>query len=172
MSTGPTLGPLPRRLLAGAACPAVLVMGTACRDRATTGFSPERAGKHIRMRGTAFGSRPTGSESNRKAREYIAAELRRAGFEVRLQEAMSETDAGLSVPVVNIIATRAGRQREAIALVSHHDSRSESRGAADDGLGVAVCLEAGRVLASRTDAKYSLLVAITDGEELGLMGAR
>ncbi len=170
--TGSILRPLLRRLLAGAACLLVLAAATACRSRAATGFSPERAAKHIRMLGTAFGSRPTGSEADRRARDYIAAALREAGFEVRLQEAMSETDYGLSVPVVNIIATRAGRQREAVALVSHHDSRAESRGAADDGLGVAVCLEAGRVLAARPDRKYSLLVAITDGEELGLMGAR
>jgi hypothetical protein len=170
--SGSTLRSLPCRLLAGAACLVALATVTACRDRASTGFSPERAAKHIRMLGTAFGSRPTGSEANRRAREYIADALRQAGFEVRLQEAMSETESGLSVPVVNIIATRAGREREAIALVSHHDSRSESRGAADDGLGVAVCLEAGRVLAERPNPKYSLLVAITDGEELGLMGAR
>lgn len=140
-----------RRLVAGAACLAVLLTAAACRDRTTTGFSLDRASKHIRMLGTAFGSRPTGSEADRRARDYIAAELRQAGFEVRLQEALSDTDSGLSVPVVNIIATRPGRQHEAIALVSHHDSRWESRGAADDGLGVAVCLEAGRVLASRPD---------------------
>ncbi len=171
-STGSTLRPLSRRLLAGAACLVVFATGAACRNRATTGFSPERAAKHIRMLGTAFGSRPTGSEADRRAREYIAAALRQAGFEVRLQEAMSETNSGLSVPVVNIVATRPGRERAAIALVSHHDSRAESRGAADDGLGVAVCLEAGRVLAARPDPRYSLRVAITDGEELGLMGAR
>ena len=150
----------------------MLATGTACRDRGTTGFSPERASKHIRMLGTAFGSRPTGSESNRRAREYIADALRQAGFEVRLQDGTADTNAGLSVPVVNIIATRPGRERGAIALVSHYDSRSESRGAADDGLGVAVCLEAGRVLAARPNPRYALLVAITDGEELGLMGAR
>ncbi len=161
-----------RRLVAGVACLAVLLTAAACRDRTTTGFSLDRASKHIRMLGTAFGSRPTGSEADHRARDYIAAELRQAGFEVRLQEALSDTDSGLSVPVVNIIATRPGRQHEAIALVSHHDSRWESRGAADDGLGVAVCLEAGRVLASRPDPRYTLLIAITDGEELGLMGAR
>jgi hypothetical protein len=170
--TDSTARPLARRLLATLACLAVLVTATACRGRAETGFSLERAAKHIRMLGTAFGSRPTGSQADRQARDYIAAQLREAGFEVRLQDAVSDTSSGLSVPVVNIIATRPGRQREAIALVSHHDSRPESRGAADDGLGVAVCLEAGRVLAARPDPRYSLLVAITDGEELGLMGAR
>jgi hypothetical protein len=89
-----------------------------------------------------------------------------------LQEAVASSGAGVSTPVVNVIAIRQGRQGEAIALVSHYDSPPESRGAADDGLGVAVCLEAARVLAARPDPRYTLVVAVTDGEELGLMGAR
>jgi hypothetical protein len=150
----------------------MIVAATACRGRAETGFSLDRAAKHVRMLGTAFGSRPTGSQANRMARDYLVGQLRQAGFDVRLQDAVSATGSGFSVPVVNIIAVRPGRQREAVALVSHYDTPPESTGAADDGLGVAVCLEAGRVLAARPDPKYSLLVTITDGEELGLMGAR
>jgi hypothetical protein len=164
--------PVAGSVLAGAACLALVLSGAACRGRADSGFAPDRASKHVRMLGSAFGSRPTGSGADRRARDYIVAELTQSGFEVRLQEAMAEAPGGLTVPVVNIIATRAGRQKDAIALVSHHDSRPESRGAADDGLGVAVCLEAGRVLAARPAPRYSLLVAITDAEELGLMGAR
>ena len=156
----------------GAACLAVLVAAAGCGAPRETGFSPERAGKHVRMLATAFGSRPTGSQANGRARDYIVAELRQAGFEVRLQEALASTGSGVTTPVVNIIATRAGRQAESVALVSHYDSPPESRGAADAGLGVAVCLEAGRVLAARSDPRYTLLVAVTDGEELGLMGAR
>ena len=164
--------PKARLLQAGIVSLAVILAAGACRGRTETGFSLDRASKHIRMLATAFGSRPTGSKANRLAREYIVGQLRQAGFEVRLQDAVADTGSGLSVPVVNIIAARPGRQREAIALVSHYDSPPQSRGAADDGLGVAVCLEAGRVLAARPDPKYSLLVTITDGEELGLMGAR
>jgi hypothetical protein len=132
----------------------------------------DRGAKHVRMLATAFGSRPTGSEANGRARDYLVAELRQAGFEVRLQEALATTGTGLSTPVVNVIAIRPGRQAESVALVSHYDSPPESRGAADAGLGVAVCVEAGRVLAARPDPRYTLLIALTDGEELGLMGAR
>jgi hypothetical protein len=124
------------------------------------------------MLGTAFGSRTTGGQANRQARAYLADQLRQAGFEVRLQEGVSESPRRTSTPVVNIIAIRPGSEREAIALVSHYDSPPESRGAADDGLGVAVCVEAGRVLAAKADRRYTLLIALTDGEELGLMGAR
>ena len=160
------------RIQAGVACLAVLLAAAGCGAPADTGFSTERGAKHIRMLATAFGSRPTGSEANGRARDYLVAELRQAGFEVRLQEALATTGSGLSTPVVNIIAIRPGRQAESVALVSHYDSPPESRGAADAGLGVAVCVEAGRVLAARSDPRYTLLVALTDGEELGLMGAR
>ena len=44
-------------------------------------------------------------------------------------------------------------------------------GAADDALGVAVSLEAARVLAARADRNWTLMVLVTDGEEAGLMGA-
>ena len=47
----------------------------------------------------------------------------------------------------------------------------ESPGAADDGLGVAVSLEAARVLAAAADRTWSTFVIVTDGEEAGLMGA-
>jgi hypothetical protein len=160
------------RVQTGVACLAALLAAAGCGVPGPTGFSPERAGKHVRMLATAFGSRPTGSQANGRARDYIVAELRQAGFEVRLQEAHASTNSGVNTPLVNIIATRPGRQAESVALVSHYDSPPDSRGAADDGLGVAVCLEAGRALAERSDPRYSLLVALTDGEELGLMGAR
>ena len=161
-----------RRLGAGVACLAAMAAVAGCAAPRDTGFSMTRAAKHVRMLATAFGSRPTGSEANARARDYIVAELRQAGFDVRVQQALASSGTGLNTPVANIIATKPGRQAESIALVSHYDSPAESRGAADAGLGVAVCLEAGRVLAGRPDARYTLLVALTDGEELGLMGAR
>jgi hypothetical protein len=166
----------PSSLRPAAACSVLLaaVLAVAgCRATGTeVAFSLERASKHVRMLGTAFGSRPATTQANRHARAYLVSELERAGFQVRLQEAMPDAQARVITPVVNIVAVRPGRQREAIALVSHYDSPPESRGAADDGLGVAVCVEAGRVLAQRSDPRYTLLVALTDGEELGLMGAR
>ena len=168
----PAIARWARTLGVGAACLGVLSASAACRPAPETGFSLERAGKHVRMLATAFGSRPAGSEANVRAREYVATQLRQAGFEVRLQEAIAGSAAGYSTPVVNIVAVRPGRQGEAVALVSHYDSPPESRGAADDGLGVAVCLEAARVLAARSDPRYTLVVAVTDGEELGLKGAR
>ena len=77
----------------------------------------------------------------------------------------------MTAPVSNIIAVRDGARREAIALVSHYDSVPEASGAIDNGIGVATSLEAARVLAA-SPMTASLFVLITDGEEIGLMGAR
>jgi hypothetical protein len=93
------------------------------------------------------------------------------GFDVRVQTADARRpELGLTVRVHNVIALREGRQRDAIALVSHYDSSAHSPGGADDGLGVAVSLEAARALV-REPLRHALAVIMTDGEELGLMGA-
>jgi hypothetical protein len=164
-----------RRIAGSAVALAAVLAGLAaggCRQRADTGFSLDRASRHVRMLAADIGNRPTGTAANRRARDYVVDQLRQAGFDVRVQEAFAEAGPGRTTPVANVIAIKPGRQAEAVALVSHYDSPPESPAAADDGLGVAVCLEAGRVLAERANARYTLLVVITDGEELGLMGAR
>ena len=78
---------------------------------------------------------------------------------------------GLTARVRNIIGYRAGTRAEAIGLVAHYDSVLTAPGASDDALGVAVCLEAARVLASRAAARWSVFVLLTDAEEEGLLGA-
>jgi hypothetical protein len=50
-------------------------------------------------------------------------------------------------------------------------SSGVSSAAEDDGFGVAVALEAARSIASRQGRRWTLFVLLTDGEELGLMGA-
>ena len=72
--------------------------------------------------------------------------------------------------MANIIAVLPGKRREAIGLLSHYDSAPEAPGAADDGIGVAVSLETARVLAAHGDRTWSLLVLVTDGEEVGAHG--
>ncbi|HEX4565319.1 MAG TPA: M28 family peptidase, partial [Vicinamibacterales bacterium] len=119
-----------------------------------------------------IGSRPIGTPENQRARQYIVDQLRLYGFDVRVQE----TDAhrpefGRTARVSNVIATKRGADPSAFAIVSHYDSAPESPGAADDAQGVAISLEAARVLGARGDAKHTLLVIVTDGEEVGLMGA-
>lgn len=119
-----------------------------------------------------IGSRPVGSPANAKARAYIIDQLRLYGFDVRVQEVDARRpEIGRTARVSNIIAVRAGTREEAVGLVSHYDSVPEAPGAADDAFGVAVTLEAARVLAARSDRNWSVMVLVTDGEEAGLMGA-
>jgi hypothetical protein len=119
-----------------------------------------------------IGSRPVGTPANARARAYIIDQLRLFGFEVRVQEADARrAEIGRTARVANIIAIRQGTRRDAIGLVSHYDSSPSAPGAADDALGVAVSLEAARVLAARGERQWTLMVLVTDGEEAGLMGA-
>jgi peptidase M28-like protein len=120
----------------------------------------------------SIGSRPVGTPENARARQYVVDQLRLFGYDVRVQETDARRpDFGATARVANIIAVKAGAEKNAIALISHYDSHPAAPGAADDGLGVAVSLEAARVLAAREDRRHTLFVLVTDGEEPGLMGA-
>jgi len=149
----------------------LLVLLCACSRQAPR-FSLDNARVHVQMLAGTIGSRPIGTPENARARQYAVDQLRLFGYDVRVQEVDARRpDLGYSARVANIIAMKGGTDRNAIGLVSHYDSAPDSPGAADDGLGVAVSLEAARVLAARADRRHTLLVLITDGEEAGLMGA-
>jgi hypothetical protein len=148
-----------------------VLVSAACSKPASR-FSETAARAHVEMLAGVIGSRSAGTDANRRAREYVVAELRRSGFDVRVQQADAvRPEVGRTARVSNIIAVKTGSRPDAIALVSHYDSTPDSPGAADDGLGVAVCLEAGRILAARSRPVYTLVVAVTDAEEFGMMGA-
>ena len=134
-------------------------------------FSETNARAHVEMLAGTIGSRPVGTPANERARAYVVDQLKLYGYEVRVQE----TDAraahiGLTAHVSNIIGILQGERREAFGLLSHYDSSSEAPGAADDAFGVAVSLEAARVIASRP-RRWTTFVLVTDAEEVGLMGA-
>src|SRR5215210_5593838 len=140
--------------------------------RSTGLFSEQNARAHVAMLAGTIGSRAVGTEANARARAYVIDQLRLYGYEVRVQETDARRAAlGRTAHVSNIIGVLRGSRQEAIGLLSHYDSAPQSPGAADDGLGVAVSLEAARVLAGRTGRTWTIFVLITDGEESGLMGA-
>jgi Peptidase family M28 len=150
----------------------LLLLGAASCARDAGIFSEQNARAHVSMLAGTIGPRPVGSEANARARAYIVDQLTLYGYDVRVQEVDARRpEIGRTAHVNNIIAVLAGRRSEAIGFVSHYDSRPESPGAGDDGLGVAVSLEAARVLAARTDRQWSIFVLVTDGEEADLMGA-
>jgi Peptidase family M28 len=149
----------------------VLILAAGCA-RPAPRFSLDNARAHVQMLAGTIGSRAVGTPENARARSYIIDQLRLYGYDVRVQETDARrADLGRTAHVSNIIAVKAGAERNAIALVSHYDSSPDAPGAGDDGLGVAVSLEAARVLGARTDRRHALFVLMTDGEESGLMGA-
>jgi hypothetical protein len=149
----------------------VAAAATGC-TRTPAVFSEQNARSHVSMLAGTIGSRPVGTDANARARTYIIEQLKLYGYDVRVQEADARRpELGRTAHVANIIATLPGSRREAVGLLSHYDSAPDSPGAADDGLGVAVSLEAARVLSARPDRVWTTLVLVTDGEEAGLMGA-
>ena len=143
---------------------------SAC-SRESVLFSETNARAHVEMLATTIGSRAVGTPANARARAYVIDQLKLFGYEVRVQE----TDAraahvGITARVANVIGVLQGERREAVGLLSHYDSSPEAPGAADDAFGVAVSLEAARVIASRP-RRWTTFVLVTDAEEVGLMGA-
>ncbi|MFN4091423.1 MAG: M20/M25/M40 family metallo-hydrolase [Brevundimonas sp.] len=82
--------------------------------------------------------------------------------------------AGPEIEVRNLVGIFPGRDPAlpAVLVMAHYDSSAKSPGAADDGAGVASVLEAVRALKARGPLDRDLIVLMTDGEELGLDGAR
>ena len=158
--------------LTGLLVAAHVAAGAAGCARPVPIFSEQNARAHVGMLAGTIGSRPVGTEANARARAYIIDQLRLFGYEVRVQEADARrASLGRSARVANIIAVKTGARSEAVALVSHYDSVPMGPGAADDAFGVAVSLEAARVLAARPNPNWSVMVLVTDGEDAGLMGA-
>lgn len=149
----------------------LLASATGCTRPAPI-FSLENARAHVQVLADTIGSRPIGTPENARARQYIVDQLRLFGYEVRVQETDARRpDLGYTARVSNIIAVKQGPERTALGLVSHYDSVPDAPGAADDAFGVALSLEAARVLAAREGRRHTLMILVTDGEEAGLMGA-
>ena len=135
-------------------------------------FSDQNARVHVERLAGTIGSRPVGTEANARARAYVIDQLRLYGYDVRVQETDARRpELGRTARVANVIATLPGERPEAVALLSHYDSRADTPGAGDDAFGVAVSLEAARVIASSQPRRWTTMVLATDAEEDGLMGA-
>ena len=149
-------------------------------------FSAERAMTHIEV----IAARPhvTGSEANAAVRRYLVAELEELGLDVRTRAVPIDGAAAERVAffsdqpsleqnppsAVNVIGVLPGRDREApaIALMAHYDSVKDSPGAPDDAAGVATILETLRAIRAAGGPDRDVIALLTDGEELGLVGAR
>lgn len=145
-------------------------------------FSAGRAMETVRAIGHT--PHPAGSAEHERIRGYLAERLKGLGFAVREQPApltatgrkSVDKQGGKTMPsprIVNIVATYPGSDPAlpAVLLMAHYDSVFGSPAAADDGAGVASVLEAARAILSQGKPRRTLMVLLTDGEELGLDGA-
>jgi hypothetical protein len=149
----------------------LLLLAAAC-SRPAAIFNDTNASTHVTVLAGTIGSRPVGTPTNARAREYIVEQLRQIGFDVRVQETDARRhELGRTARVSNIVGILPGEKPDAIGLVSHYDSSADAPGATDDGLGVAVTLEAARVVAAVERRQWTVMALVTDGEEAGLMGA-
>ena len=140
-------------------------------------FSTNRAMVHVRE--IAQKPHPVGSEENARIRDYLVEVMRdQMGLEVEELEGEMTRPAKGERPektfhLVNIFARLPGSETgPGLLLVAHHDSVSRGPGAADDTANIAAILEAVRTLKARGNLKRDLTILLTDGEEVGLLGAK
>ncbi len=121
---------------------------------------------------------PAGSIENQLVRDRLVELLRNMGWQVEVQTAVVESDA--KVVIHNVLAKHQATEKlevRPLVLASHYDSCRTGPGAGDAGGCVAALLEAATTLAegaakSGPRLKRPLYLLFTDGEELGLLGAR
>ncbi|MEY4241315.1 MAG: hypothetical protein RJA14_1011, partial [Pseudomonadota bacterium] len=147
-----------------------------------TDFSTERA--MVDIREIAQRPHPVGSADHARVRAVLLQRMAELGLQTSTQAgALSpkaaqrlEREGGSAhgIELTNLVGVLPGRDPRlpAVALMAHYDTVPDSAGAADDTTGVAAILEAVRAIRARGPADRTLVVILTDGEELNLDGAR
>lgn len=158
------------------------VPGSMGADAPATAFSSQRA--MVDVREIAQRPHPVGSADHARVRDLLLQRMAALGLQTTTQTGplspravrRLEREGGSAdgLEVTNLIGVLPGRDPDlpAVALMAHYDTVPESAGAADDTAGVAAILEAVRAIRARGPADRTLVVLLTDGEELNLDGAR
>ena len=120
---------------------------------------------------------PVGTASNERVQSRIIAHLEGLGYQVEIQKTVScRSQSGawaVCTPVQNIITRLEGQNDSpAVFIMAHYDSVGGGPGAADDASSVAEILEIARILKAEGPLANPIIFLITDGEEVGLMGAK
>jgi glutaminyl-peptide cyclotransferase len=163
---------------------ALLVLG--CNRAETAPSSPfdgERALSYVRTF-MEFGPRVPGTESHRRAGDWITAEMGQRADTVIEQRWTHVTVDKDSLPMRNILARFRPQLTERVLYVTHWDARpvadedtdAERRkqptpGANDGGSGVGLFLALGDVL-KQTPPGYGVDLLFVDGEDYGEFGSR
>lgn len=137
-------------------------------------FSAERAVELLDE--IAVKPRPIGSPEHDRIRDYLLSALTDLGVSPKIQiveDNLTVRGVPYEGKVENIVARISGEDSSgAIMITSHYDSEVNSPGAADAGSGVVAILETVRALTESPHLKNDLIILISDGEEIGLLGAQ
>ncbi|NNM22975.1 MAG: M20/M25/M40 family metallo-hydrolase [Flavobacteriaceae bacterium] len=116
-----------------------------------------------------------GNDEHARVREYLLEQLRALELEPEVQKGFVYKEWGGLIKPANILAKIPGTNPgNALLVFSHYDSSLvPSFGASDAGSGVVTILESLRAyLAGGNKPKNDIIVLFTDGEEIGLDGAK
>ena len=115
---------------------------------------------------------PVGSPANRAVKERLIARLTELGLTPEEQRTIGcAAESATCAQVENVLAEIPGRTADTIVLMAHYDSVPNAPGAGDDGAAVAALLEVARIVKSGAPYRNTILLAFTDAEETGLLGA-
>ncbi len=115
---------------------------------------------------------PVGSPANAAVRERIVANLRASGYAPKVEPGFACHRGDTCAAVENVVAELPGREPgEAVVLMAHYDSVPAGPGVSDDMAGVAAILETARILKAGAPLRHTVLFALDEGEEAGLLGA-
>jgi hypothetical protein len=148
-----------------------------------TSFSAARA--MVDVRTIAMRPHPVASADNARVRAYLAARLHALGIVSEERRYLIDPEGyatlhrwnprtSLATEIVDLVGVLPGRDRTlpAVAVMAHMDTVWGSPGGADDSAGVAAILELLRAIRARGTPARDIVVLFTDGEEVGLSGAR
>lgn len=116
------------------------------------------------------GARKAGTDQEVAAGEWIVKTLEDMGYEATLEPFTYEDEDGVSHDSNNIIVEKAGNTDKTVIVGAHYDSMTEGDGVDDNGSGVAVMLEAAKVLKD-AETPQTLKFIFFGAEEEGLMGS-
>ncbi|PAF31070.1 M20/M25/M40 family metallo-hydrolase [Paenibacillus sp. 7516] len=135
-------------------------------------FSAERAMTKVKQ--IAQEPHPIMTEEHDQVRDYLKDELESLELTPELQWGMVNSKYYSSKGVVENIITRipGANNSRAVMIAAHYDSVVTSPGAADDASGIAAMLETIRAIRESGPLQNDLILLMTDGEEMGLLGAQ
>ncbi|WP_293000586.1 M20/M25/M40 family metallo-hydrolase [Nevskia sp.] len=142
-------------------------------DAPATEFSATRAQAALATMLGDGAPHPIGTPAHAAVRDRLLSQLRDLGYSPEVQIGSACDEWGNCAQIENLVARLDGREPgAAVLMAAHYDSVGAGPGAADDGAGVATVLEIARALRSAPAPRHAVILLLSDGEEVGLFGAR